>query len=753
MANKRIRTIVWGTVAAVFLIAGRMSPAQEAPGASAAQSDDETVLEEIVVTARMRSESAQDVPLSETVFSSAQIEDARINQVNDFITLTPNVTLAQSQSAGISFMTIRGITQVRNGEPPVATVVDGVLQINSRQFTQELFDIERIEVLRGPQGAIYGRNATGGAIIITTKQPTNEFAGHLRTGYGKGEEKLFEGTISGPLVEDKLMFRLAARYTDRNGYFTNINLNRKVDPFEDITVRGLLKWMISDRLTADFRVSIGRTDGGSLNFQHQPAIIGPDGVTLDPDNPFPFDFSINDANLVDRNFKATNIGQNNRDIDELSLKLDYETDFAIFTSITSYNKVKEFSDGDQFPYTASLTRFLFGGAFVVDGTQTQFVDIEAWSQEFRVASPSDQRLRWMVGFYYLSTDRFISSTTGDDRGQGILDVKRMPFFDSSVNPTLSFFADDNNNKAWAAFGNAALDITDRLEASFAVRYDKDKRNQFVSPLNTGGVPGSVNRRTFDKAQPKVALRYEAGDNANLYASWGVGFRSGQFNQNGVGAAAAAAGIVGVEDVVGQEETRTVEAGFKSEWFNRRLRLNGAFYRTNVDGQQYFVFIGGVGAQVLVNIDKVRLIGGELEAVVRLADGLDAYASFGITDSRINQYALNPADVGNWAPYVPKSTVNLGAQYRTTIVDGFGLFARIDYERRGKQFWDPENSTARNALDLVNVRFGLEDPDGAWSLIATIQNLTDEVYNSEFVLGGFAHPALPRRYHIDLRYNF
>lgn len=703
--------------------------------------------DEILVTARMRTESIQDVPLSITAFSEQQILDAQIDQVGDFIALTPNMTIAQSESAGLNAISIRGITQVRNSEAPVAVVVDGVLQVNSRQFTQELFDVSSIEVLRGPQGALYGRNATGGAIIINTKQPTNEFEAYLRGGYATGKEYLVQGGVSGPIVEDKVFFRIGARYLDRKGYFDNLTLGRKADPYEDITVRGMLNWNIAENFTASLRGAISRVDGTSLNFQFQQTVYLPDGITLDP--MVGFDFSIpGDADRVDRTFRANNLGVDDREIDEISLKLDYDAGFATLTSITSWNRLSEYTSGDQFPYTAALTTF---GS--VDGTQTQFTDIEAWSQEVRLTSPSDQHFRWMAGFYYIATDRFISSTTGDDRGLGILEVRRQPFFADASNPTFSFFGDDNENKAWAVFGNAAIDLAEGLEAAFAFRYDKDKRTQFVSPFNTGGSPGAVNAASFDKFQPKVTLNYRPTADLSLYGSWGVGFRSGQFNQNGVGVAAAMAGVDGVEDLVPQEETKTAELGFKSTLFDGRMRLNGALFRTKVENQQYFVFIGAVGAQVLVPIDEVSLYGGEIEAVLRLADGFDAYAAFGVTKSEIDAYSVNPTAVGNKAPYVPETTLNLGGQYRVPLAGAFGLFARADYERRGAQFWDPENSTARSALNLVNLRFGLEGPDGRWSLIGSAENVTDKEYNSEFVIPGFSHPAPPRIWRVDLRYNF
>ncbi|GLJ00072.1 TonB-dependent receptor [Sphingobium sp. BS19] len=189
----------------------------------------------------------------------------------------------------------------------------------------------------------------------------------------------------------------------------------------------------------------------------------------------------------------------------------------------------------------------------------------------------------MAGVYYLDTKRFISTSTGDDNLQGIVTVKRQPQFGNLANPTLSFLADNNHNRAWALFGNVAYDLTDRLELSFAGRYDKDRRRQAVRVDQTGSLPAGcsaatpddcIKRNSYDLFQPKFSAKYKVSDNVNLFGSWGVGFRSGQFNQSGVAAVAAAAGVTGVSDVVKQEKAETFEAGFKSDLLGRRLRLPG-----------------------------------------------------------------------------------------------------------------------------------------------------------------------------------
>ncbi|MBQ0771767.1 MAG: TonB-dependent receptor plug domain-containing protein, partial [Sphingomonadales bacterium] len=195
----------------------------------------------IVVTARGRNESLLDVPISETVFDAQAIADANIQRVDDFIALTTGVTFSNSQDAGTNFISIRGLSQTRNGEPPVAVVVDDVLQSNARSFDQPLFDLESVEVLRGPQGALYGRNATGGAIIINTKMPSNDFGGYVNLHAGTGDEYGAEMSVSGPIIDDKILFRVSGKYVDRGGYFDNVFLGEKADYLEDIALRAHLR--------------------------------------------------------------------------------------------------------------------------------------------------------------------------------------------------------------------------------------------------------------------------------------------------------------------------------------------------------------------------------------------------------------------------------------------------------------------------------------------------------------------------------
>lgn len=703
-------------------------------------------LEEIVVTARRRNESALEAPIAVTAFSAQMIKDAGIQRVEDFAALTPNVTLATSQGIGTSFLSIRGITQVRNGEAPVATIVDGVLQFSALQFRRELFDVDSIEVVKGPQGAIYGRNATGGAIIINTRRPTNDKYGYVQVGGGNGGEYSVQGSYGGPLVKDRWFGQISANYLDRDGYLDNITRGEEADRFEDLTMRGRLIFEPSEEVSVDFRAAVSSHKGRGIGFQYQAVDIDPDGITAIG---FGTDTGPIDANNV-LPVRDNNVDTGERDMLDFSLKIDWETDAGTFVSTSSFTDIEEWGDSDQFPYTnARSSPALFG----FDGTQTGFFDLSAFTQEFRFSSTAGDRVRWEVGAYYLDWDRFVSLSTGTDTGQGIIRLERQPTTDPR-NPSTSFLADENNNEAWAVFGSVDFALNDQWDLTLALRYDEEERVQDVSPLQfPAGVPGAHNESTFDKLQPKVTFRYQPNDNNNIYLTWGEGFRSGQFNQNGIAAVAAGAGLIGVSDIAGPEESESVELGYKGQFLEDRLRLNAAVFTTDVEGQQFFSFIGAISAQILTNIDEVSLSGGEIDVVYQATDTLQLFGAYGFTDSEIDAYVVDPTAVGNDAPYIAEDTLNFGFQFTVPVTSNMELFARADYERRGEQFWDVQNSTKRDALDFVNARLGLQSESGKWDLTGSVYNLSDEEYNSEWVAGGFSARAPGRIWNIKYRYNF
>jgi iron complex outermembrane receptor protein len=709
-------------------------------------------LEEITVTARRRDEAFMDVPVTITAFSEEDIRSAGIERPQDFVALTPNVTLVETQNQGTSFLTVRGISQARNSEPSVATLIDGVLMSNPAQFTQELFDVQRIEVLKGAQGAVYGRNAIGGAILITTREPGDEFQGRLRLGYDDGPGAKLQLSGDGPLGgSDTLKYHAALSYYDTDGWIDNPYRGEEADPFKDVSARVRLIAEPSDKLKIDGRLYYSEVNTQALYFN-----------------------IVADVNNTSLPVRVNNDGQNDRELSQASLKIDYDADFGTFTSITSFDSVEEILTGDQFdflPITESLFYFLgtigvpFFGPW--DWAQSQFLDVDTVSQEIRFTSSADARVRWIAGAYMISTDRFISTGNIMDLGEGAFPVYETPRgnfpLDRSVytnSAQITFLADGQDNFAWAAFGELAFDLGDRTELSLALRYDEDEREQTTltpTPFlpNVPGFPqgftGEVRKNTWSETQPRVTLRFEPSDNVTLFGGYGKGFRSGGFNQTGVGALAASLGIAGVGDVFDAEVAETLEFGLKSQLANDRVNLNFSVFDTESEGSYFFVFIAANSTQNLGNLDKVDYQGFEFDVTARVADNWELFFGYGATDSEIKQ-SDTPSDIGNQAPLVTEDTTNVGVQYRRAFgSSGLNFFGRADYQRLGDTWWDPANSTVRNPVNLVDLRFGLEGE--SWSVVAWTRNLNDVQYNAEFSPGGFVFKAKPQRWGIDFAKDF
>jgi len=694
----------------------------------------------VTVTARRRDELSLDVPVAVNTFTADVIEAAGIDRPQDFIALTPNMSLVQTQNQGTSFVTVRGISQARNSEPSVAVLIDGVQMANPSQFNQELFDIDTIQVLKGPQGALYGRNAIGGAIIINTKKPSDVLAGNVSLGSDSGPGITVRGGVSGP-ISDKLKYIASGSFLDTKGYIRNVFLNEDADPFKDVSGRLRLLWEPSKELSADVRVYASGVRTQALYFN----------ITE----------SVNDTSLPVR---VNNAGVNERNLFGTSLKLDYVKPLGTLTSITAYDRFNEILTGDQFDFLPIPESVLFN-FFGSDQAQHQFLDVNAVSEALQFASPATKRVRWIVGAYMIGTDRFISTGNVFDLGTGeVPEVRRDPL--PLFNPQFTFLADSQDNFAWAAFGNVDVNLTDKLELSTSLRYDRDHRKnttetpaEFIpAPLVGTAFPGQVREHTWDDWQPKVTLRHKPTRDSTLYVGYSRGFRSGGFNQTGVGAA----GIAGVNDLFDAETADTYEGGVKAEFLNQRVGTNFSIFHTRAKGSYFFVFDPNTSTQNLGNLDRVNYTGAEVEVQGRILEGFDGYIGLGFTDSDIKESRRAASDVGNEAPLVSRYTTNVGLQYRHSLRSELSAFVRSDIEVIGPTWFYPDNFTERDPVTLLNLRLGVEGK--SWSATVWAKNLTDTTYNAEWSPGpmffpnpgytnNFVFKALPRRWGVDLNYRF
>ena len=738
----------------------------------------QATLEEVVVTARKRSETLFESPISVRAFTESEIRATGIQTPQDFVDLTPNVTLVQTQSTGNSFLNIRGISSARNSELAAAVIIDGVLLSNPTQLNQQLYDIQQIEVLRGPQGALYGRNAIGGAITISTKEPGDEHEGEIRVGAESAPGYSVKGFVGGPLNDDgTLKYRIAGSYMDNDGYLDNVYLGEEADPYKDTSLRARLDWDISETLTTDFRVSYSKLESQAFYF------------VLDAD-----------ADDTDKPIQNNNPGNNEREFVSASFKFDWDLGFATLTGISSYDDISEVSSGDNVFFLPPEDAenywnydFFFGclrdgqsnpacaflGSFpgtqdpYIDLSQNQYLEVESFSQEIRLTSNNTEGLRWSVGAYAIATERYISTGGQIDRGLGVFDVKKIfrpsiftdGYSDGVVNdpsPQLGVLADEQDNFAWAVFGQLSYDITDALELAFSLRYDEDEREnttlteaEYNVPFNAAVIYGDVRKETWDAMQPKLTLRWRPSDSWMLYADASRGFRSGGYNQSGVGTAVP---YPGIEDIFDEQIAETYEVGAKGELNDGKLRLSAALYHTTLEGAYFFYYDAGTNTQNLGSLTEVEYRGGELELTALLGDYFTLNAGIGLTDSEITEVptdssGLSQAWLGNQAPLVSEVTANVGLQFDMPLGANLNLFARADYQYLGETWWEPDNYSSRSPVSLIDARLGIVAEDN-WGVTLWVRNATDKEYNTEFSPNAnrslnFLWKAQPVRYGIEL----
>ena len=550
--------------------------------------------------------------------------------------------------------------------------------------------------------------------------------------------------IIGPLGSyDTLKFRASLSYSDTDGFLDNTYLDRKADPAEELSGRARLVWKPSENFTGDLRFAFSNLDTRALYF------VIPRDVEA---NPFSSFTTPPNANDVTSPIQVDNPGVNTRDLYTTSLKMDFETTAGTLTSVSAFNRTKEVLTGDAYDFRPAATS-VFNALGGSDLNQSQYLNLKSYSQELRLTSPTEGVVSWIAGAYYVHTKRFISTGNMVDTGAGVFPVYRAPRL-SGNNPSATFLADSQNNDAWAVFANATVELSDNMQFDAALRYDRDKRvNTTRTPTaflpDPSASTGEVRTKTWDELQPKATLRYKPSENTTLYTSWSRGFRSGGFNQTGVGAVANASGIAGVNDLFNAEVADTFEIGAKGRSEGGRMDAGLSIYSTKSRNGYFFVFLAANSTQNLGNLDST-LNGFELEVNARPIPSLELHAAYGLTDSKITDME-DPSVKGNEAPLVSRDTLNLGATLTQPVGDGLDFTLRADLRRIGRTWWEPYNTTSRDPVSLLDARAGLKAEN--WAVTAWGPNLTDKKYNAEFSPGGFLFRALPRRFGVEFEYRF
>jgi len=708
----RLRPVVLA-VAALLTQAG-------AQAQSAAAADDGSQVESVVITAQRRAERLQDVPVAVKAFSAKQIEAAGISSTQDFINLTPNMSFDNSFTYGNSFVVVRGVTQINNADSPVAVVVDGVPQNNQKQLKMNLFDVERIEVLKGPQGALYGRNAIGGAINIETKPPGNKSEGFVGLGLGNGGSQEVNGGFSGALVDDKVLFRVAGQSKNSDGLISNSYRNSTVDGIgHDNSLRAKLIINASDSLRLDLRASVNDYNAGAtwdaiLKGKDPKVIVAPRSNIL----------GRTDGHTEDFSFKAT-------------------ADFALgtLTAITAYTDLKESYRGDlDFSNPVDLPKGIFDLGF--QAGQGQNYGVKLLSQELRFTSLDNQPLRWIAGAYVLDTKRDVLTRAFVD-----LDSSFAQFDNSAL-----VFVDHNehnHNLASALFGQVDADLDKQWTLSGALRLDRDQRKQ------TNLADNSRREASFSKWQPKLTLTRKHDRDALSYATVSTGFRSGGFNAPGTGGS----GLADVADFK-PESLTNYELGHKTVLLGGRLVLNAATFYSRSKGFQYFEVNAANGAQIIRNIDDVALKGLDLDFRYVVVKGLEFDGGLGYTSSIIKANSADPSSVGKHTPKNSPLKINLGAQYATPVGGGVDASVRLDIEHRDLKYWHPDNVVVSPSLNLWGLRAALSGGQGRWTLALVGKNLGNRQYYADVNAANYAglpyslgSRATPRTVGLEGKYRF
>lgn len=650
---------VWGVAAAIATILA-------SPTGSAQTSSDPIALQEIVVTARKREESLQDVPLSVTAISADTIAEKNINDIRDLAKFTPGLsyTAAFGRANG-ERPVVRGQSNII-GRANASFFVDGVF-ISGAAVTSEISNIERVEVIKGPQAAQYGRGTFAGAINYVTRAPSKTFEGRVSATYAEHDEINLNGFISGP-INDQLSYVLSATRYEYGGEYDNALTGERLGDESTSSISAKLRWEPNERVRADFTLSYDESKDGpfALGFQTrdfnncQPRSAATprsrsyrcgEAVPLEQlifaqrTDILPRDGGLDSSRL--RGTMQLNFGLG--DGYNIDLRTAYSDEDYKFASDVSYAGYDAFGVLDGVVPTIPVSnvgnvirQFLNGGSF----WRENFEDREDLAVELRVNSPTDKRLRWSTGAYYF---RLQDDQTGNLKA----------YLDGTIVPNGTAALTLEKTVNTAIFGLVEYDLTDKWTAAFETRRGKDDISQvnlaypaistlgFRQGMGTAGVPSAVAYQQvgspsgrFNSSTPRFSLRYEPNDDATLYATFARGNKPGGFNSGNVLALLVQEG----RSTNFQEElVKSYEVGGKFRLLDGRAVFNVAVYHNDLFNQQLTQNIAGVvnGASVIGsfidNVGETVIEGIEFDLTARLASNWDMSLGYSFVDAEIKEF--------------------------------------------------------------------------------------------------------------------
>ncbi|MEL7185857.1 MAG: TonB-dependent receptor [Pseudomonadota bacterium] len=691
-------------------------------GNALAQSSQSAALEEIIVTAQKREQSLQELPLSVTALSADDLRRAGAANLTDIRALVPGLAIDNTESPQVA---LRGITSnnlLPTGDPAVATHYNGVYIGRPSALRSAFFDLARVEVLKGPQGILYGRNATGGSINVHYNRPEFDTNGYVDTQFGNYSYANITGVANLEAVEDTFAVRLAANYQQRDSFAGTgaVGNDHFGSALDERSVRLQAMYNVTDDFSVLFGYSTFQSDGGLAATRPIPMPPGSD----------PFESSLNtEPSWSD-------------DQDMFWLEANYETDLFQLT----YLGAAFDGETDRF-FDVDGTDFLpQEGGQALTGDQT--------SHELRLSSVDGDRLDWMVGLYYFDEDT--TRTADVNLGPIVLDIA-IPDF---------------NSTSRAVFGNLTYHVNESFRLGAGLRYsddEKEERNSTREGIAFGmPIPLTVASESgeWDSTDWQLTLEYDANDDSLFYAKIGTGYKAGGFVD------AISAVLTGITDTIyDNEEIFAIEVGHKSEFMENRLRINSAFYWYDYEDHQVVVFFGG--GNIVENVDA-DIFGFETDINFAISDNSQLFFSLAYNNSEYGDGetlidttfpgGAAPVDVsGRRIPLTPELAFNVGFEHSFRLQNGASLVPRILVH------WEDDNDLRQFGYDIdeqeswseTNLNVTYQPANENWYLDAWIRNIEDpdgdDVVDLSYLVTGTgnrtANFRAPRTYGVSFGYRF
>ncbi|MAZ87588.1 MAG: TonB-dependent receptor [Cellvibrionaceae bacterium] len=735
-------------------------------------------IEEVVVTAQKRAQSLQDVPVSVSALGSSDLEGLKLRATTEIAAQVPNMQTQTPFGDSFPMISMRGISMSDfspTQSSPVAVYVDEIYKGNPAIQGVQLFDVERVEVLRGPQGTLYGKNTTGGAVNFITKTPTHEDESYLTLGVGSYSRTEAQGAFQTSLVDDVLAVRVAGTWTEVDGYNENkLAGGDDLNSIDEWGARIAFAYTPSDDFEAILRLSASKstpTSAGIYTDNYNSSGLYPAGG-------LPVDRETDRATLGagsaldSHEFRSDRNAEREVETQALSLTINYDLSETLsLTSITSYDDGEFFApeDADGMPLD-----FLHVD-YAADATQ--------WAEDIRITSDFDGRFNFIAGLYWAqeeieASNRIdfthdvavlfdLDNPLNGGNGDGLVGFAECDPFGAGLCVT-QYNEFDQNKTSKAAYLHSTYDLTDSVRLTLGLRYSEEEAELRNFNALLGGVDLNASDTVTSITQDmllvddfvdrewsgKLGLDYTTEDGSLIYASYSKGFRSGAFNGQG---------YYFPKDVsqVDPETLNSYEVGLKTQLFDNSLQFNAAAFYYDYSDQQVLDVDAATLSQFLVNIDSSTIQGIELELTARPTEALTLRAGLGWIDTEVDEgllTSINEDLKGNELPAAPELNFNLSADYEWVVGSAGSLLLHVDTNWSDDHYHNVNNSVGQDDYWLTNGRVSFEAADDSYTVAVWVKNIEDKTYKTYSIdlqaLGwDYNHLGAPRTVGVEATFRF